>query len=79
MRILIVEDEVRLAETLKQLLEDQRYQADAVFDGADGVASRIARTCELRGAPHVDLILTDPKEKERYDAVVRFLFEHLTG
>ena len=37
MRILIVEDEVRLAETLKQLLEDQRYQADTVYDGADGV------------------------------------------
>ena len=37
MRILIVEDEVRLAETLKQLLEYQRYQADTVYDGADGV------------------------------------------
>ena len=37
MRILIVEDEVRLAETLKQLLKDQRYQADTVYDGADGV------------------------------------------
>ena len=37
MRVLIVEDEVRLAETLKQLLEDQRYQADTVYDGADGV------------------------------------------
>lgn len=37
MRILIVEDEMRLAETLRQLLEDQRYQADTVGDGADGV------------------------------------------
>ena len=37
MRILIVEDEVRLAETLRQLMEDQRYQVDAVYDGADGV------------------------------------------
>ena len=37
MRILIVEDEVRLAETLRQLLVEQRYQADAVYDGADGV------------------------------------------
>lgn len=27
MRILIVEDETRLAETLRQLMEDQRYQA----------------------------------------------------
>lgn len=37
MRILIVEDETRLAETLRQLMEDQRYQADMVGDGADGV------------------------------------------
>ena len=37
MRILIVEDETRLAETLWQLMEDQRYQADMVGDGADGV------------------------------------------
>ena len=37
MRILIVEDETRLAETLRQLLEDQRYQVDTVYDGADGV------------------------------------------
>ena len=33
MRILIVEDETRLAETLRQLLEDQRYQVDTVYDG----------------------------------------------
>ena len=37
MRILIVEDETRLAETLRQLMEDQRYQAAMVGDGADGV------------------------------------------
>lgn len=37
MRILIVEDETRLAETLRRLMEDQRYQADMVGDGADGV------------------------------------------
>lgn len=37
MRILIVEDETRLAETLRQLMEDQHYQADTVGDGADGV------------------------------------------
>ena len=37
MLILIVEDETRLAETLRQLMEDQRYQADMVGDGADGV------------------------------------------
>ena len=41
-----------------------------VFDGADGVTSRIARTCTLHGAPHVDLILTDPSEKGRYREIL---------
>ena len=35
MRILIVEDERRLA--LGQIMAEQRYQADVVFDGADGL------------------------------------------
>ena len=47
MRILIVEDEVRLAETLRQLLEDQRYQADTVYDGADGVDYGLAGQYDL--------------------------------
>lgn len=37
MRILIVEDETRLAETLGQLLQEQHYQTDMVHDGADGL------------------------------------------
>ena len=37
MRILIVEDERRLAEALGQIMEEQRYQADLVYDGADGL------------------------------------------
>ena len=37
MRILIVEDERRLAEALGQIMKEQRYQADLVFDGADGL------------------------------------------
>ena len=42
MRILIVEveDERRLAEALGQIMAEQRYQADVVFDGADGMRSR---------------------------------------
>ena len=47
MRILIVEDEVRLAETLRQLMEDQRYQADTVYDGADGVDYGLAGQYDL--------------------------------
>ena len=37
MRILIVEDERRLAEALVQIMEEQRYQAEAVFNGAGGL------------------------------------------
>lgn len=37
MHILIVEDELRLADTLKELLISQKHSVDAVFDGADGL------------------------------------------
>jgi len=37
MRVLIVEDERRLAEALGQIMAEQRYQTDVVFDGADGL------------------------------------------
>lgn len=37
MRILIVEDEKYLAEALGQIMADQHYQADVVYDGADGL------------------------------------------
>ena len=37
MQILVVEDEVRLAETLAQLLREQGYLVDVVHDGADGL------------------------------------------
>lgn len=37
MRVLIVEDERRLAMALRQILEQQSWMADTVFDGADGV------------------------------------------
>lgn len=38
MRVLIVEDEVRLADALGQIMAEQRYAADVVYDGADGLA-----------------------------------------
>ena len=38
MRILIVEDEIRLAEALGQLMKEQRYAVDLVYDGEDGLA-----------------------------------------
>lgn len=37
MRVLIVEDEHRLTETLSQILKEQRYQTDTVRDGTDGL------------------------------------------
>lgn len=37
MHILIIEDEKRLAETLAQIMEEQRYQTEIVNNGADGL------------------------------------------
>lgn len=37
MNILIVEDEIRLAEALGQIMEEQKYQADISNDGIDGL------------------------------------------
>ena len=37
MRILIIEDEMRLADALGQILKEARYQADVVYDGSDGL------------------------------------------
>lgn len=37
MRILIVEDEVRLAEALGQIMSEQKYDVDMVYDGDDGL------------------------------------------
>jgi DNA-binding response OmpR family regulator len=36
MRILIVEDEIHLAEALRQIMLEQKYKADIVYDGEDG-------------------------------------------
>lgn len=38
MRILIVEDERRLADALTQIMREQKYTVDAVYDGDDGFA-----------------------------------------
>lgn len=37
MQILIVEDEKRLADALKQILLEQKYMVDVVYDGNDGL------------------------------------------
>lgn len=38
LRILIVEDERRLADALTQIMREQKYTVDAVYDGEDGFA-----------------------------------------
>lgn len=38
MRVLIVEDEPRLAEALGQIMTEQKYASDIVYDGEDGLA-----------------------------------------
>ena len=42
MRVLIVEDEVRLAETLRDLLELERYTADICHDGESGLDNALS-------------------------------------
>lgn len=42
MRVLIVEDEVRLAETLRDLLELERYTADLCHDGESGLDNALS-------------------------------------
>lgn len=37
MQILVVEDEKRLAQALKQILTEQKYMVDVVYDGRDGL------------------------------------------
>ncbi len=51
MKILIVEDEVRLADALGQIMKEQHYQADLVYNGTDGLY------CGLSG--EYDVIILD--------------------
>ncbi|HBR30985.1 MAG TPA: DNA-binding response regulator, partial [Clostridiales bacterium] len=38
MRVLIVEDEIRLADTLGEIMHTQKYAYDIVYDGEDGLS-----------------------------------------
>ena len=51
MNILIVEDEVRLADALGQIMEEQHYHTDIVYTGTDGLY------CGLSG--EYDVIVLD--------------------
>ena len=37
MRVLLVEDEKRLSQALQKLLQQERYEVDAVYTGTDGL------------------------------------------
>jgi len=37
MKVLVVEDEIRLAEALSQIMKEQKYQVDTANDGIDGL------------------------------------------
>lgn len=37
MRVLIIEDEIRLADALKHILSEEKYMVDMVHDGNDGL------------------------------------------
>ena len=47
MRILIVEDEVRLSETLRDLLELEHYTADISHDGESGLDNALSDIYDL--------------------------------
>lgn len=51
MKVLIVEDEVRLADALGQIMKEQHYLADIVYNGTDGLC------CGLSG--EYDVIVLD--------------------
>lgn len=47
MRILVVEDEHRLAQAIKEGLEQERYAVDVVYDGEEGYNSAVADEYDL--------------------------------
>jgi len=47
MRILIIEDEHKIAQALKRGLEQERYAVDLEFDGEDGLAAAEAESYDL--------------------------------
>ena len=47
MRILIVEDEHRIAQSLKKGLEQETYAVDAVYDGQEGLDMALTESYDL--------------------------------
>jgi DNA-binding response OmpR family regulator len=57
LRVLIVEDEPRLAEALTQLLSEQKYSVDAVHNGRDALAYAAS---ELYDVMILDVMIPEP-------------------
>lgn len=68
MNILIVEDEKRLADVLVQIMREAKYQAEAVYDGQDGIDYAL-------GGDYDVIILDVMLPKKNGFAVVRALRE----
>jgi len=47
MRILIIEDEVRLAEALGQIMEEAKYMVDIVYNGEDGLGYALSNLYDV--------------------------------
>jgi DNA-binding response OmpR family regulator len=59
MRILVIEDEHRIAQAIKQGLEQEAYAVDLCFDGEDGLSAATAAHGVEPQASEYDLILLD--------------------
>ena len=66
MRLLIVEDEKRLADTLRQLLHRQGYTADVSYDGVSGLwlNGRAGSAYKRYHNPEDDIIDVEYKEED---------------
>ena len=64
MRVLIVEDEVRLAETLRDLLELERYTADICHDGESGLDNALSDIYDLVILDVICLLYTSDAAEE---------------
>lgn len=57
MRILMIEDDELLSESVKMLLEKHGFQADQAFDGETGIEYALTETMKLAGDdPSLQLI-----------------------
>ena len=71
MRILVVEDEVRLAATLQDLLELQGYSADVCHDGEAGLDNALTSIYDVIVLDVMGLYATELYNQFDVDAIIR--------